>query len=84
MFPPQTFSYPTFEAEEILQVRVVFRSPVDPSVDAFQQLGSALSIQDVNVFFYTSFKKYKYVLKCCLQERKWCLILLCKLSCLLE
>lgn len=47
-------SYPAFEPEEILQVRVVLLSVMDPCVDALQQLGPALSVQDINVFFNAS------------------------------
>lgn len=52
---------------------------MDPSVDALQQFGSALSIQDVNVFFYTSFKKTQACIRLCIKRKmhlicKWCLI----------
>lgn len=78
MFPPLTFSCPTFEAEEVLQVWVVFWSLVDPSVDALQQFGSALSIQDVNVFFYTTFKKTQACIKFCIKGKENAFFLICK------
>lgn len=49
-----SLSDPAFELEEILQVLIVVLSVVDPRVDALQQLGHGLSIQDVDIFFYAT------------------------------
>lgn len=82
----QALSYPAFELEEILEVLIVLLSVMDPRVDTLQQLGHGLSIQDVDVFVYATYKdthrlpQQNYwhhivmLFEVCFKCLKWCLL----------